>query len=79
MLAVIGAINTVIAVGYYMRVLRVMWMADVPDGDMTPVATPAPVSAALGITALGTIVLGILPAAVARFGDITDLTGAVGG
>jgi len=77
-LAVIGAINTVIAVGYYMRVLRVMWMADVPDGDTAPVVTPPPVAAALGITAIGTLVLGILPAAVARFGELNDLTGALG-
>jgi NADH-quinone oxidoreductase subunit N len=77
-LAVIGAINTVIAVGYYMRVLRVMWMAEVPDGDTAPVVTPPPVAAALGITAIGTLVLGILPAAVARFGELNDLTGALG-
>ena len=77
-LAVIGAVNTVIAVGYYMRVMRVMWMAEVPDGDTTAVVTPAPISVALGITALATLVLGVLPATVARFGDLSDLTGAVG-
>jgi NADH-quinone oxidoreductase subunit N len=77
-LAVIGAVNTVIAVGYYMRVMRTMWMAEVPDGDTTAVVTPAPVSVALGITALATLVLGVLPATVARFGDLSDLTGAIG-
>jgi NADH-quinone oxidoreductase subunit N len=78
-LAVIGAVNTVIAATYYMRVLRVVWMAPVPDGDMTPVKAPAPVVLALSITAIGTLLVGILPGLVLRFGDIEDLTGAFGG
>ena len=76
-LAVIAAVNTVIAAAYYMRVMRVMWMDDAPDGDVTPIGTPAPIAAALVITAFGTIVLGVLPDLVARFGDLPDLTGAL--
>jgi NADH-quinone oxidoreductase subunit N len=78
-LAIIGAVNTVIAATYYMKVLRQIWMAPVPDGDTTPVRTPAPVLAALGITAAGTLLLGVLPGLVLRFGDLQDLTGALGG
>ncbi len=78
-LAVIGAVNTVIAAAYYMRVLRVVWVEDAPDGDVTPIRPPAPIVAALGITAVGTLVLGVFPGLVARFGDIQDLTGALGG
>jgi NADH-quinone oxidoreductase subunit N len=78
-LAAIAAVNTVIAAAYYMRVLRVVWVEDVPDGDMTPVNPPAPITAALGITAAGTILLGVLPGLVSRFGDVQDLTGALGG
>ena len=59
--------------------MRVMWMDEVPDGDETPIATPSPIAAALGITAAGTIVLGVLPGLVLRFGDLQDLTGALGG
>ena len=77
-LAVVGAVNTVIAAAYYTKVMRVMWMAEVPDGDMTPVQTPAPVYAALGISAAGTLVLGVLPSLVVRFGDLADLSGALG-
>ena len=78
-LAAIAAVNTVIAAAYYMRVLRVVWVEDVPDGDMTPINPPAPITAALGITAAGTILLGVLPGLVSRFGDVQDLTGALGG
>ncbi len=77
-LAIVGAVNTVIAAAYYMRVLRVVWMAPAPDGDVTPLATPPPIMAALGITAAGTLVLGVLPGLVLRFGDLQDLTGALG-
>jgi NADH-quinone oxidoreductase subunit N len=77
-MAAIAAVNTVIAAGYYMRVLRVVWMEDVPDGDTSPVNPPAPVVAALVITVIGTIVLGVFPNLVARFGDINSLTGAFG-
>ena len=75
-MAAIAAANTVIAAAYYMRVLRVVWVEDVPDGDMSPVNPPAPVVAALGITVIGTIVLGVLPNLVARLGDLQSLTGA---
>jgi len=77
-LAVIGAVNTAIAAAYYLRVMREMWMNDAPDGDVTPVVTPAPVTAALAITGAGTLVLGVLPGLVLRFADVGDLTGALG-
>jgi NADH-quinone oxidoreductase subunit N len=75
-LAAIAAVNTVIAAAYYMRVLRVVWMDEAPDGDTTPVRSPAPVVAALAITVAGTLVLGVLPNIVARVGAADALTGA---
>ena len=77
-LAIIAAVNTVIAAGYYMRVLRQIWMSPVPDGDTTPISPPPSIWLALGITAGGTVVLGILPGLVLRFADLPDLTGALG-
>lgn len=77
-LAVIAAINTVIAAAYYMRVLRQIWMAPAPDGDTSPIVVPPPIRLALVITAGGTVVLGILPGLVLRFADLPDLTGALG-
>lgn len=76
-LAVIGAVNTAIAVAYYLRVMRTMWVDDPPLGDESPVVTPSPVAAALAITAAGTIVLGVLPGLVLRFADLQDLSGAI--
>jgi NADH-quinone oxidoreductase subunit N len=77
-LAVIAAVNTVIAAAYYMKVMREMWMKPVPDGDITPVEPPQPVWVALGICATGTLLLGILPGLVFRFADLPDLTNALG-
>jgi NADH-quinone oxidoreductase subunit N len=77
-LAVIAAVNTVIAAAYYMKILREMWMKPVPDGDITPIDTPQPIWAALGICTAGTVVLGILPGLVLRFADLQDLTNALG-
>lgn len=78
-LAGIAALNTVIAASYYFRVLRTVWVDEAPDGDMAPIATPQPIVAALGITVAGTIAVGVLPGLVARFGELSDLTGAMGG
>ena len=78
-LAVIAAVNTVIAAAYYVRVMREMWMKPVPDGDTTPIVTPQPVSLALAICAAGTIVLGVVPGLVLSFADLHDLTSAFGG
>ena len=75
--AVIGAVNTAIAAAYYLRVMRTMWIDEVPDGDVTPIVTPQPVMAALAITSVGTVVLGVLPGLVMRFADLQDLTGAL--
>ena len=39
-IAVIAAVNTVIAAAYYITVMREIWMKPVPDGDVTPIRTP---------------------------------------
>jgi NADH-quinone oxidoreductase subunit N len=76
-LAAIAAVNTVIAAAYYMRVLRTVWVDEAPDGDTTPIVVPQPVVAALGITVAGTLVRGVFPGHVARFGDLGDLVAVV--
>jgi NADH-quinone oxidoreductase subunit N len=70
-LAAIGVINSVIAFGYYGKLMREMWMKPVADGISTnPIKVPQPLVAAIGITALATLAIGIIPNIVLRFGDI---------
>ena len=77
-LAVVGAVNSVVAFGYYGSILREMWMKPAPHGDTSPVFVPSAVSVALAITGLSTVVLGVLPGLVIHFGDLAGLTGAFG-
>jgi len=76
-IAVIGAINAVIATAYYVTIMREMWMKPAPDGDVTPVTVPGSIKAALAITALATLVFGVLPG-FTGYGGITELAGAFG-
>ena len=78
-LAVIGAVNSVVAFGYYGNVLREMWMKPAPHGDTAPVTVPSAIGVALAITGGATLVLGVLPGLVLHFGDLAGLTGALGG
>jgi NADH-quinone oxidoreductase subunit N len=77
-LALIGAVNSVVAFGYYGSVMREIWMKPVPDGDTTPIRIPGSLKLALVITAVATLVLGILPGVAMHFGDIAQLTSAFG-
>ena len=75
-LACIAAVNTVISAAYYFKVLRTVWVDDVPDGNTAPINPPSPIVAALAITVIGTIAVGVYPRLVAGFGNVQDLTGA---
>ena len=72
-LGVIAAVNAVIAIFYYANVARLMWMSPVPDGDRSAIRVPAPLTAALGLTSIVVVDIGIYPQAFARFGDIATL------
>jgi NADH-quinone oxidoreductase subunit N len=78
-IAVIGAVNSVVAFGYYGNVLREIWMRPAPDGDTAPVVIQPAIAVALGITGLATLVLGTLPGIVSHFGDLASLSSAFGG
>lgn len=77
-LACIAAVNTVISAAYYFKVLRTVWVDDVPDGNTAPINPPQPIIAALAITVIGTIAVGVYPRLVAGFGELQDLAGALG-
>jgi NADH-quinone oxidoreductase subunit N len=76
-IAVIGAVNAVIATAYYVTVMREMWMKPAPDGDVTPVRVHGSVKAALTITGVVTLVFGVLPG-LTGYSGITELAGAFG-
>jgi NADH-quinone oxidoreductase subunit N len=72
-LAVVAGVNSVIALFYYASVARRMWMDPVPDDDRTPVRVPPALGAALGITAVAVVVMGVAPQSFARLGDLASL------
>lgn len=78
-LAIAVAVNSVIALYYYANVARQMFMNPVPDGDTTPIRVPFALVAAVGITVVVTVVLGVFPGMVTHFSDVTLTTAAAGG
>ncbi|HIF67519.1 MAG TPA: NADH-quinone oxidoreductase subunit N, partial [Acidimicrobiia bacterium] len=77
-LAVIVAVNTVIAFAYYGRVLTQMWFQPAADGDEQPIVVTGALGAALTITLLATLAFGVLPGLVGHFGEVSVLS-ALGG
>jgi NADH-quinone oxidoreductase subunit N len=76
-LAVVGAVNSVVALYYYASLARRMWADDPVDGDLGPVpATPSLVSALI-LCGVVTLAFGVVPQVVARFTDVSLL--ALGG
>ena len=76
-LALIGAVNSVIAFGYYGNVMREIWMRPVPDGDITQIKIPGSLTLALGVTSVATLVFGIFPATGLHFADLAEIAGAL--
>jgi NADH-quinone oxidoreductase subunit N len=74
-LAVIVGVNSVIALFYYARIGRMMFMEDAPDGDVTPIRVPVSITAALGITVAVTLVFGVFPYLVTRLTQDVTLLG----
>jgi NADH-quinone oxidoreductase subunit N len=70
-LAVILGVNSAIGLYYYASVAREAWMRPVPDEDRTPIRVPSALGAALGLCAVGTLAIGIVPQIVARFAHLT--------
>ncbi|MCP5032890.1 MAG: NADH-quinone oxidoreductase subunit N [Actinomycetia bacterium] len=58
-LAVVAAVNTVIAAFYYLNVAKQMWFMPAPDGDTSPIRIPAPLAVAVGITLVATMIAGV--------------------
>jgi NADH-quinone oxidoreductase subunit N len=72
-LAVIGVVNSVIALFYYAAVSKEMWMNPAPDGDVRPIRIPAPLLVAVSGAAVLIVLIGIFPSIVLHFTDLTSL------
>src|SRR5206468_3482710 len=68
-LAIIAAVNSVIAFVYYFRVIVQMWFRPSIAEDRTPIRLPSPLVAAIGLTAIVVVVIGIYPNIFARVGE----------
>ena len=73
-LGVVVAVNTVIAFAYYARVLTQMWFEPVPDEDDRPIKLTGALGAALAISVVGTLALGVAPGLVGHFGELSVLS-----
>jgi len=62
-LAVIGVINSVISVYYYLRITVIMYMKE-PTRDFSPLTISPLIVAAIVISVVGTLQLGIFPSKV---------------
>ncbi len=72
MLAVIAAVNAVVALWYYARVLKVAFMDPVPEAAPArevETRVPAPLAAALVVTLAVTLAAGFYPQMLAFFGE----------
>jgi NADH-quinone oxidoreductase subunit N len=69
-LAVIAALNSVIAFFYYFGVVRQMWFAEPADGsDRSPIRVPAALAGAIAVMGAIVVVIGIYPQFFARIGE----------
>jgi len=64
-LAVIGVLNSVVSVYYYLRIVVVMYMQPAEPGSIpAPAPASVPLYAAIGVSALGVLYLGVFPSGV---------------
>ena len=68
-MGVIMAVNSVLALGYYLGLVRTMFMDDVPDGDETPVTIPAPLGAVVSVAVIATLLVAVLPGLVSDLAE----------
>jgi NADH-quinone oxidoreductase subunit N len=72
-LAVIMALNTVVAAYYYLRVAKTMWFDPVPDGARTKLPVPTSLSAAIVISVVATILFGVLPGLLTNLSNFAPI------
>ncbi len=68
-LALVAAVNSVIAAYYYLAIAKQMWFMPVPDGDESPIPMTPTLQAALALTVIFTLLSGSV-----LLGQISDMT-----
>ncbi len=68
-LAVIAAVNSVIAFFYYVGVIRYMWFKPPAGDDRTPVRIPPALTGAIALMTAAVLAVGVYPQLVARIGE----------
>ena len=66
-LAVIGVVNSVISAYYYLRIVRIMYLEPAPSLEVVP--SSGAFRVALGLSALGVVVLGVVPGPLLRVAE----------
>ncbi len=74
-LAVVAAINAVVAFGYYGRLALRMWVEEPYLGDKAPIKVPVALGFALVLTAVITVAFGVYPPVATHFTDVTLVAG----
>jgi NADH-quinone oxidoreductase subunit N len=69
-LAIIAAVNSVIAFFYYANVIRAMWFHEPAGEDRSVIRIPPALGGAIAITVIVTVVIGIYPQIFARVGEL---------
>jgi NADH-quinone oxidoreductase subunit N len=69
-LAVIAAVNSVIAFFYYARPIRAMIFHEPATADRSPLVVPQPLMVAIALTAAVVVIVGIYPQLFARVGEL---------
>jgi len=77
-LAIIGVLNSLVSIGYYLKIVYVMYMRDAVDPEGPPPLTPAD-RLALGLCAAGIFALGIFPSGLWQLAQRAAETLPLGG
>jgi NADH-quinone oxidoreductase subunit N len=75
-LAIVAAVNSVIAFFYYSGVIRQMWFREPVGDDHRPVTVPPALGVAIALTTFTVVAVGVYPELFARVGDLATRFGS---